>query len=198
MPIDLPPQPVEYRIEAPAPAISSQTAAISKAISASRNGLSRPVISIPAIDHKNPSLSAADRSAARNEEAMLKSGNVSISNGIPDSYIGTRLKLAIAQSRLVEDMKAGEASPQMALQIRCRAVAVVMDQRAGKFVVGGEAAAQKARLSIDPKIIQQCKAAVEKAARYNQGEGKCTSPGTETRIQSSRIAFLATQNRFGK
>lgn len=198
MPIDLPPQSVEYRIEAPAPAVSSQTAAISKAISASRNGLSRPVIVLPAIDQKNPSLSAEDRSAAKDESVTMKSGSPSLSNGIPDSYIGMRLKLAIAQARLVGDAKAGEYSPQMALQVRCRAVAVVMDKRAGKFVVGGEAAAQKARLSIDPKIIQQCKSAVEKAARYNKGEGKCTSPGPSRDANKSNIAFMASQSKFSR
>lgn len=199
MAMDMPPAQVEYRIERPAPAMDARSARIMAAMSSARQAAASKASFLPALDAASASMSAQDRNAVGDIRRTAATGRGSMSGGIPDSYVGERLKLAMAQSRVL----AG-GTPSDVRQVRCRMVALTMDARAGAFVVGGERGAEMARRAIPQSVMAECRAAaagVRTAARSQQ-EGVCTAereqrarPATRVSYSPSAAAQAATRGR---
>lgn len=193
MAMDMPPQ-VEYRIERPAPSRDAGTARIAAAIAATRQAAaSRSMVHMPELDAASTSMTQQDRTAVLDIQRTMKSGQPVMSGGIPDSYVGERLKLAMAQARL-----GPEASAMDVRQVRCRMVAMSLDARAGAYSVGGERGAQAARQSIPQATLDECRsiASGERVAAVSQKEGICTSE-REQRARSgpARTAYRVGQTR---
>lgn len=180
MPMDMPPAAPTYSIERAAPA----TSPMMRAVSAARNAALTPVGSVadhdalvrilPRIDVTSAALTGGDRSALvasaeANRGSRLSGARISL----PDSYVGQRIKLAIANSRMHDAQARGDLDLAMARDVGCRMVALVMDTRAGAYVMGGERAAAQSRAAVPKEMIDRCR----RAASASVGrEGVCTTP----------------------
>lgn len=169
MAIDMPPVEPVYEIQRAAPAIDSISAMLATSIAVARNqAASRGPILLD-LDMSSRSMSSQDKMAASDIKETLNTGQpVMGSSGIPDSYVGERLKLAMAKVRLDEAQRDGSASEQDVRQVRCRMLSLALDKRAGAYVIGGERAAQEARNAIPANVIEECAAAAKKDKVFNR------------------------------
>lgn len=196
MAMDMPPQQVEYRIERPAPAADPASARIARAMAAARQSPRQASWAMPDLDASSPTMSSQDRTAVGDIQRMARTGQVSMSGGIPDSYVGERMKLAMAQARLGVD-----SAPADLRQVRCRMVAMTMDARAGSYVAGGTQGAEAARRAIPQSVLAECRSisGAVRTAAAPQGEGVCTSEKEQrarpvvTRVSYGRQPAAAAQ-----
>lgn len=107
MAMDMPPASPAYTIERAAPATSPMMRSVSAARNAART---RPGVVadhdtmeriMPRIDVRSAALTQQDRTAlAASIEASPAAGNGNARVAIPDSYVGQRIKLAIANEQI--------------------------------------------------------------------------------------------------
>jgi hypothetical protein len=200
MAMDMPPAAPAYAIERAAPA----TSPMMRAVSAARNAvLTRPGSVtdhdtveriMPRIDVRSAALTREDRTAmVASAEASRAGalGNARVS--IPDSYVGQRIKLAIANDRLHEAQGRGDLDPAMARDVSCRMVAIAMDARAGAYVMGGEKAAAQARAAVPAEMLARCRQTA--MAETAQREGVCTTDSRAPSRVAARVRIDPVQSR---
>lgn len=199
MAMDMPPAQPEYRVEraAPAPSAMMKAVAVMRNEALTRSGALADHGTmeriLPRIDVRSPALSQQDRNAmVQSMEAgrTEKLGQARIS--LPDSYVGQRLKFAIANARVNEARMQGDLDPGMVREARCRMVALALDGRAGAYVVGGEKAAADARAAVPREMVVRCQQAAQKArmVSISEKEGICTSP-SDVSPKLTRVASVS-------
>lgn len=171
MPIDMPPQPVAYHVERPAPvgqtpdfrAIVAASRAVSERLRVSE-GPSLAQSLLPGLDPASPAMTDQDRSALVG--AMRADWGAGMAEGRlarPDSYVGDRIGVAHAFANARLSMAAGSLDSVDAHAVQCRVVALALDARAGRYLAGGEVAAQRARSAVTPEMRRDCAASIEAA-----------------------------------
>jgi hypothetical protein len=184
MPVDLPPSVPVIQIERAA--ISHKTSQALVAISSSaektrqKNDFSAD--SMPLIDLKSKSLTQEDRQALLSAYKSISLDKINQAK-MPDSYVGSRIKAAIAfrQAKSQGD----RLSVEEAQNVRCKLVAVAVDKRAGLYVEGGEKAALDFRMSIPPQVLRECQAKASRISSSTVSYSSQTKPKDLSRPTSS-------------
>lgn len=200
MAMDMPPAAPAYTIERAAPA----TSPMMRAVSAARNAaLTRPGSVadhdameriMPRIDVKSAALTQQDRTAlVASAEASRSGGLGNARVSIPDSYVGQRIKLAIANERMHEAQGRGDLDPALARDVSCRMVAVAMDARAGAYVMGGEKAAAQSRAAVPAEMLARCRQSA--MAVTAQREGVCTTDSRAPSRIAARVRIAPVQSK---
>lgn len=174
MAVDMPPQAPAYHIERAAPsdtmsqAVRSVSSAMQRVGERARAAITHEPSQVEStmvpLNVKSKALTREDRVALVGAMQANSRGDLGSASAAPQSYVGDRIRLAANLAR-INDRGVANVDVAEGKAFRCRMTALAMDKRAGAYVQGGEAAAQRARAAIPQEVLQACKKTAQEARR---------------------------------